>query len=130
MAGIYKAYGIRGIYPEEVNTEIVRKVGQTCHILFNPGKVIVAHDGRHGSVELAEAAKEGIQNGKKKFEILFVGLATTPMFYFLVNHFKASGGLMITASHNPKNDNGVKVVKEEAVMIQGFEIEKAVAELN
>ena len=52
------------------------------------------------------------------------GLMTTPMFYFLVNHFNADGGIMITASHNPKEYNGLKIINKNAVPISGKEIQK------
>jgi phosphomannomutase len=126
VEGIFKAYDIRGIYPSEINPEVVELVGKGCVKHFPAGELLVAHDARHGSPELtsvlvesikAEAARQG-----KSFTIREIGLSTTPMFYFLVNHFKAVGGCMITASHNPKEYNGIKMVNAGAVTMSGIEM--------
>ncbi|MES2059438.1 MAG: hypothetical protein V4438_00220 [Patescibacteria group bacterium] len=123
---IFKAYDVRGIYPADVNIESVGAVARALTHIWNAGKIVIAHDGRHGSVELAgEVAKQAIISGKalgKDFDIISAGLSTTPMFYFLVNKLQASGGAMITASHNPKEYNGVKAVKAEAEAISGTEL--------
>lgn len=118
---IFKAYDIRGIYPSEINVDVATKVAETCANMFKPGTIVVAHDVRHGSTELAQAVEKTLT---KKFKVEFIGLATTPMFYFLVNHLKASGGVMITASHNPKEYNGMKIVTEGAILVSGIEIKK------
>lgn len=80
-------------------------------------KIVVAHDARLSSPALYKAVLKGI--GKRA---LGIGTATTPMFYFLVNKLKATGGIMVTASHNPKEFNGLKVVGKKAVPISGKEI--------
>lgn len=109
---IFKAYDIRGIYPTDVNEEAVAAVGRACAHMFDEGEVIVAHDARYGSPELQKVLEDSIMAEaiklSKHITIRRVGLSTTPMFYFLVCHFKASGGCMVTASHNPKEYNGVK----------------------
>jgi len=129
---IFKAYDVRGIYPTDVNIESVSVVAHALAYLLNPGVVIVARDGRHGGEELAKTLEEKLiyfgELLNKKFEIISVGLSTTPMFYFLVNHFKASGGAMVTASHNPKEYSGVKAVKEDAVPFSGTELLKTIEE--
>ena len=71
---------------------------------------------------LLHLGKKIIHNSK--FIILKVGLATTPMFYFLVKKLKAGGGIMITASHNPPNYNGLKIVDENALPMSGLAIKK------
>lgn len=120
---IFKAYDIRGIYPTDVNPAVITVIGKVCARMFEAGRVVVAHDVRYGSSELAQIIEASILEEakllRKKIEVISVGSATTPMFYFLVNHFKASGGCMITASHNPKNYNGLKIVGPGASMIQG-----------
>ncbi|MES2224081.1 MAG: hypothetical protein V4469_04085 [Patescibacteria group bacterium] len=127
---IFKAYDVRGIYPRDVNVEAVTVIAHALAILLPSGSIVVARDGRHGGEELtATLEKEIVSYGEtlnKKFEIISVGLSTTPMFYFLVNHFKASGGVMITASHNPKEYSGVKAVKEKALPFSGIELLKVI----
>jgi phosphomannomutase len=130
---IFKAYDIRGIYPTDINEEVVKKIASVCLDFFDgdeksgDGMVVIAHDGRHGSTELARAAKAGLlaaaheKNGRL-LEIKEIGLATTPMFYFLVHHLSAEGGIMVTASHNPKEYNGLKIVRRGAEMISGTDL--------
>jgi phosphomannomutase len=123
---IFGACDIRGIYPDQINEIGAKEIGRVCAKLFNPGKIIIAHDIRHGSPELSKSFAEGLsQASGVKHEIEFVGLSTTPMFYFLVNNMEASGGCMVTASHNPKDYNGLKIVREKGQMISGTDIRDA-----
>ena len=127
---IFKAYDIRGIYPIEINEAVATQVGRACAKLLKPGKVIIAHDTRYGSVELSKSLLKSLTEASaQQHEIIFVGLSTTPMFYFLVNKLGATGGCMVTASHNPKNYNGFKVVKEKARMISGTEVFEVIKKL-
>ncbi len=123
---IFKAYDVRGLYPQEINDESVKIIAKALVETWNEGKIVVAHDGRHGSEEMAKLIAEEIvsdsEKSEKKLEIISVGLSTTPMYYFLVNDLNASGGAMITASHNPKEYNGIKAVREKAIMVSGTEI--------
>lgn len=128
MWGIFKAYDIRGKYPKEINEKVVLAIVQKLSKLLG-GKIVVAHDARLSSPKLYRAAIKGIKyppprRGRQVsgVRIIEAGLATTPMFYFLVNKLKASGGIMITASHNPKEYNGLKVVGKNAKPISGKEI--------
>lgn len=116
---VFKAYDVRGKYPQDVNEETIDAVVAALSHVWEGGEIVVACDGRHGSDFLSKRAAEGIGN---KFKVTYVGLATTPMFYFLVNHLEAAGGMMITASHNPKEYNGVKAVKARAEAISGKEL--------
>jgi len=129
---IFKAYDVRGIYPTDINTESITVIAHVLASLLSSGKVVVARDGRHGGADLNEVLeKEIVSYGEvlgKKFEVVSVGLATTPMFYFLVNHLSASGGAMVTASHNPKEYSGVKAVKEKAIPFSGTELLKVIEE--
>ncbi len=123
---IFKAYDIRGIYPTHINEDVAQIVGKACAQMFDAGTFILAHDARHGSPELIKALELAITQEStatnKNIKIINVGLATTPMFYFLVNHFNASGGCMVTASHNPKEYNGMKIVGKGAEMVSGTHV--------
>lgn len=127
---IFRAYDIRGIYPEEVNPEAVYLVSRAlAEKVFKKGKIVIARDGRLGSPELYKAAIKGLKHSNilQNVGLIEVGLTTTPMFYFLVNKLKAMGGIMITASHNPKEYNGMKVAGKGAKMIGGKEILKIIS---
>lgn len=126
---VFKAYDVRGIYPKDVNEETIDTVVQALSHIWESGlsasqagEVVIACDGRHGSDVLSKHAETKIAELGDKFKVTYVGLSTTPMFYFLVNHLKAAGGMMITASHNPKEYNGIKAVKKNAEAISGKEL--------
>jgi phosphomannomutase / phosphoglucomutase len=123
---IFKAYDVRGQYPEEINERTVRVVAEALGRRFGSGTVVVGHDGRTSSPALSFAVKRGLAVTKSRATIIDIGTATTPMFYFLVNHLKTAGGIMVTASHNPKGMNGLKVVGKRAIPIGGREILKIV----
>lgn len=128
---IFKAYDIRGIYPTEVNETGAVQIGRACAKLFKPGKVVIAYDARYGSIELSKVISLSIaRDSEGKHEIIFVGLSTTPMFYFLINELGATGGCMVTASHNPKEYNGFKIVTEKAQMVSGITIREIISTLE
>ncbi|MBI2591398.1 MAG: hypothetical protein HYW34_01845 [Candidatus Brennerbacteria bacterium] len=132
--GIFKAYDIRGRYSEEINEKTVGFIAAGIVKIFQHGKVLIARDARLSSPRLYKAvlksletsAEGGSASGGKNYKLKTIpgGVMTTPMFYFLVNHFKAAGGIMITASHNPKEYNGLKIVGRNAVPISGVQILK------
>jgi len=119
---VFKAYDIRGRYPDEINEEVVAAVGEALARYFRRGKIVLGRDGRLSSPSLHQALKKSLVISHKSLVIIDAGLMTTPMLYFLVNHFRAAGGIMVTASHNPKEYNGLKVVGPKAEMISGEEI--------
>ncbi len=124
---IFKTYDIRGIYPTDINGGVATEIGRGLGRFFGKKKkpkVIVARDGRIGSPELCRGLKEGLKSGGSKIKIVDVGLATTPMLYILVQLLEATGGVIATASHNPKEWNGFKVVGKNAEMIGGKEVLK------
>lgn len=129
MPEIFRANDIRGLYPQEINRGMAFKVGEALANIFANGIVVIAHDARHGAKVLTEALVEGFRRGwkeqKKVHDIKIIGLATTPMFYFFVNRFKASGGVMVTASHNPPEYNGFKIVKEGAIILSPAVVKQA-----
>lgn len=129
---IFKAYDIRGKYPNEINetvvTEIISAIIRALELKAKSCKlkaIIVGRDARLSSPKLYRAAiKQLTTNNQRPTTIISVGLITTPMLYFLVNHFNADLGIMITASHNPKEYNGLKIVGKKAIPISGKEILK------
>ena len=121
---IFKAYDIRGIYPDQINEDGAVQIGKACLKIFGKGKIVVAHDIRHGSETMAKKVAENMNQGSN--QVIFVGLSTTPMFYFLVNKLQAVGGCMITASHNPKNYNGFKIVRSGGEAVSGIAIQEII----
>jgi phosphomannomutase len=124
MAGIYKAYDVRGIYPTEIDEAIARKIGLAFqHLLDDEDrahggtKVVVSRDMRPSSLPLAAALIEGLTAAG--LDVIDIGLATTPMNYFAIGHLGAAGGIQVTASHNPAEYNGMKLSKHEARPVSG-----------
>lgn len=119
---IFQKYDIRGVYPDEINesatASIVRVLAEK---VFPNGKVVIGRDGRNSSPSLYDAVTKTLMEFGD-IEAIGVGIITTPMLYFLVNHLKAAGGIMITASHNAKEYNGIKVVGKNSVFIGGEKI--------
>ena len=119
MAGIFKAYDVRGLYPEQLDEAMARKIGQAFqHLLTDdPGQVVVSRDMRSHSVPLCEALIDGLRSAG--IDVIDIGLATTPMNYFAVGHLEAAGGIQVTASHNPARYNGLKFSLREARPVSG-----------
>ena len=117
---IFKAYDIRGVYPTEINEAAVFQVASGLSNYFRK-KIVIGHDTRLSSKKLYRQLKRGLSRNKN-LQWHEAGLITTPTMYFLVNHFKLEGGIMITASHDPKEFNGMKIVGPKAKMISGLEI--------
>ncbi|MBW2995679.1 phosphomannomutase/phosphoglucomutase [Candidatus Woesearchaeota archaeon] len=111
MTGIYKAYDIRGIYPSELNEDTAYKIGRAFVQFLKTDEVLVGRDGRLSSPKLFEALTNGITD--QGANVIDIGLASTPMFYF--GAAKAKAAVMVTASHNPKEYNGFKFCKENAI---------------
>jgi phosphomannomutase len=111
---IFKGYDIRGIYPEEIDEDAVYKISSAfCEYLNRKkhfGPVILGQDARLSSPVLAESFSRGVLDQGR--DIIDIGMCSTPLFYFAVNSSRAAGGAMITASHNPKEYNGLKLVRE------------------
>ena len=118
---IFRAYDIRGLYPEEINEEVVGKIGKVLGKYFGGGKIVVGYDARLSSLSLYKTLNDELRI-MNNVNLLEAGLITTPMLTFLVNKLGASGGVMITASHNPKEYNGLKMVGRGGIPISGEEI--------
>lgn len=122
---IFKANDIRGIYPKELNEAVVRGIASALNGYFGrKSTLIIGRDARLSSPSLYRALMKGLKSGNHKMKVIDAGLMTTPMLYFLVSEYKADGGIMVTASHNPKQFNGLKIVKAGARPVSGTEIGK------
>lgn len=112
---IFKAYDIRGKYPEELNETIAFKIGQAVADYFSPTRILIGCDHRKSSFPLLNAVANGAM--KQGIDVVNMGLSTTPMFYFAAMKENFEAGLMITASHNTYEYNGLKIVQKNAVPI-------------
>ena len=129
MSGIYKAYDIRGIYPEQLNEEIAEQIGRAYIEFTGAKKVVVGRDMRPHSKPLFDALAKGMT--EQGADVINIGLCSTPMSYFANGKLGADGSIIITASHNPGEWNGFKLCKAQAVPISGAtgiaDIERIVA---
>jgi phosphomannomutase len=117
MSGIFKAYDIRGLAPQEIDTEIAGKIGAAFGQYLHGGRIAIGRDMRETSSSLAAALAAGaLSSGLKVDDI---GMATTPMLYSAIIRLNLQGGAMITASHLPKQYNGIKLCREQAIPLSG-----------
>ena len=113
----FKAYDLRGRIPDQLNPELARDVGRAYASWLRPSKVVVGRDIRLTSPELTEALTEGlVESG---VDVYLIGECGTEEIYFATDHFDLDGGIMVTASHNPKDYNGMKLVREQSKPISG-----------
>ena len=108
----FKAYDVRGVVPSEVNAEMAYRVGRVFAAMFAAEKVVVGHDIRLSGRELVDALTEGLRHGGS--DVIDIGQCGTEMIYFATAHLDADGGIMVTASHNPAEYNGMKLVRRGA----------------
>ncbi len=107
---IFKAYDIRGTFPDQMDNELAYKIGQGYANYVHPkGEVLVGEDVRLHSHELKESLIRGLVDAG--VDVLDVGLISTDMYYFGVGNYKTDGGIQVTASHNPPEWHGFKMVK-------------------
>jgi len=130
MAGIFKAYDIRGIYGEELTDDMAFRIGRAFATLLKPRTVAVGRDMRPHSLPLFQALARGLNlHGA---DVIDLGLCSTPMTYFGIGSFGADAGIMVTASHNPGEYNGMKLCRAGAVPISGAtgiaDVERLVAD--
>lgn len=111
----FKAYDIRGKVPSELNTDLAYKIGRTYPILINAKKIVIGHDVRKSSQEISEALTKGLT--ESGVDVIDIGLCGTEMVYYATPALDADGGIMITASHNPPEYNGMKFVKKGSVPV-------------
>ena len=113
----FKAYDIRGRVPDELNPDIAYRLGVAYARRFKPERVALGQDVRHSSRPLLEALALGLNQGGA--ETLDLGLCGTEEVYFAAFQPGVDGGIMVTASHNPMDYNGMKLVREGARPISG-----------
>ncbi len=127
----FKAYDLRGRIPDEINEDIAYRVGRAYAAWLQPARVVVGHDIRLSSPGMCQALIGGLLEGG--VDVFHIGQCGTEEIYFATSHFEMDGGIVITASHNPKNYNGMKLVREESKPISsdsGLDEIKALAEAN
>jgi phosphomannomutase len=113
----FKAYDIRGLYPEELDEEGAYAIGRAYVEQFEPKRVAVGRDMRISSPTMAEAVIRGASEGGA--EVTDIGMVGTEMLYFAVGELELDGGVEITASHNPKEYTGMKIVRRGALPVGG-----------
>ena len=115
--GIFKAYDIRGLYPSEINEEAAHLIGRGFIAYLGAKRIAVSRDMRLSSPSLAAAFIDGATIAGA--DVVDYGMLATDMMYFAVASDRHDGGAQITASHNPKEYNGIKMVRREAFPLSG-----------
>ena len=112
---VFKAYDIRGVYPDQIDEEGYYRIAKAYVYLFKPKTVVVGMDARLSSPPLKAALVEGFLDAG--VDVVDIGKITTDMLYFAVGAYDYSGGIVVSASHNPKQYNGMKLVREKVTAI-------------
>jgi phosphomannomutase len=116
---IFKAYDIRGTYPNQINEEGARAIGGAFVAYLKARRIAVGRDMRLSSPQLAQSFIDGaLEQGA---DVVDYGMIPTDMLYFVVARDRHDGGVQVTASHNPKQYNGMKMVRQQAVPLSGDE---------
>ncbi|NQX87690.1 MAG: phosphomannomutase [Halioglobus sp.] len=113
----FKAYDVRGRVPDQLNEDIAFRIGQAYAEIVKPRQIVVGHDIRLSSESIKTALIRGLL--KQGVDVYDIGLCGTEEIYFATSHAGMDGGIVITASHNPKDYNGMKFVREESRPISG-----------
>ena len=116
-AKVFKAYDVRGIYPSELDEQGGYAIGRAFVEQFEPKRIAVGHDMRVSSPSMAEAVIRGASEAGAA--VLELGLVGTEMLYFAVGDLGLEGGIAVTASHNPKDYTGMKIVRSGALPVGG-----------
>src|SRR5690349_1931806 len=114
---VFKAYDVRGIYPSEIDENGAREIGRAYVEQFEPKRIGVGRDMRVSAPTMAHAVIEGASGAGA--DVIDIGLVGTEMLYFAVGDLGLDGGLQVTASHNPKEYTGLKVVRRGAMPVGG-----------
>ncbi len=121
---VFKAYDIRGVYPNEINEDLAYNIGRSfvTFLKEEKPKIVLGRDGRKSSPSIFQSLKKGVIDSGGV--IVDIGISNTPLLNFVVAKFKYSGGMMVTASHNPPEFNGIKIIKKNGLQVYGQEIQK------
>jgi phosphomannomutase len=114
---VFKAYDVRGIHPSELDEDGARAIGRAFVEVFEPKRIAVGRDMRLSAPAMAEAVTEGASHAGA--EVLDLGMVGTEMVYFGVGELGLDGGIAVTASHNPKEYTGMKIVRGGALPVGG-----------
>ncbi|MEO5762301.1 MAG: phosphomannomutase/phosphoglucomutase, partial [Vicinamibacteria bacterium] len=117
IASIFKAYDIRGLSPSQLDEPLARRIGMAFVDYLNARTIVVGHDMRDTSPGLNGAFIDGARSRGAK--VIDIGMVATDMLYFAVASQNLEGGAMLTASHNPKQYNGIKLIRAGAVALSG-----------
>jgi phosphomannomutase len=113
----FKAYDVRGVYPAEIDEDGAYRIGRAYVEQFSPVQIAVGRDMRISSPSMAAAVREGAADGGAN--VIDLGLVGTEMVYFAVGELGLDGGIAVTASHNPKQYTGMKIVRRGALPVGG-----------
>jgi phosphomannomutase len=117
LSSCFKAYDVRGRIPDELNPDAVYRIGRAYSEWLRPRRVAVGRDIRHSSEEFANALASGLT--ESGVDVVDIGLCGTECVYFATSSLGLDGGIMVTASHNPPDYNGLKFVREQAKPVSG-----------
>lgn len=113
----FKAYDIRGRVPDELDTDLAYWIGQAYAQHFSPTSIAIGHDIRLSGPGLVDALAQGLMDAG--VDVVDIGMCGTEEIYFAAFHLDVDGGIVVTASHNPANYNGMKMVRKGAVPVSG-----------
>ncbi len=113
----FKAYDVRGRIPDELNEDIAYRIGRAYAEYLKPSTVVVGYDIRLTSFQMSRSTIQGLTDGGA--DVIDIGQCGTEEVYFATSHLGTDGGICVTASHNPKDYNGMKFVREESKPISG-----------
>ena len=115
---IFKAYDIRGTYPDQFNEEIAYRIARAYAQLLKPNLVVVGRDMRTSGPSIVEAVTRGLT--EQGSDVIDIGMTSTPMYYYSVNALEGDAGMQVTASHNPEGYNGFKMTGPKAIPSIGY----------
>jgi len=127
----FKAYDVRGRIPDQLNEDIAYRIGRAYAEFLQPKTVVVGYDIRLSSQSICGALSSGLMDSG--VNVFNIGLCGTEEIYFATSHLEVDGGIAVTASHNPKDYNGMKFVREDSKPISadtGLNVIKLLAERN
>ncbi len=113
----FKPYDVRGRIPDQLNEEIAYRIGRAYAAWLEPKNVVVGYDIRLTSASICNSLSKGLLDAG--VDVINIGQCGTEEIYFATSYLKTSGGIVVTASHNPKDYNGMKLVREDSKPISG-----------